>query len=439
MTKPSWQRADAARDFELTIHRADGWSLNLFRPYHFYSVNLVSQYECIIRSCEVSNGSRRRRHGCATRRRRYSAPGLPTQRLPVSIFRYAALEERQIRLLKCLGYIPEQRVILASLITVHLDDQPSFIALSYTWGTSRCSIDGQISVCPGDALPSCRLIFLDSAASFNLLPDMDWGSDIWVGNSIGEIRLQKGLSDFLLCHNDENLRWKGLPPRDALLWIDAISIDQGNPREKANQIPLMGDIYSNAQEVLGWLGVETSELENLQWMINNVIPALLRHVFATSQEKTINILNGLDSLREHIPYRNGCWADHLNLPLPPNGDCIAMWKSYYSFFAKRTWFRRAWILQEVLLASKMNLLLPGASISREDIIWLEELLKHTGWRTWLTTLADVPLSSHWKDICMLRAFINAAREKILSRPETGSEIQIEANLAMTVDSSGEDC
>jgi hypothetical protein len=39
-----------------------------------------------------------------------------------------------------------------------------------------------------------------------------------------------------------------------LLWIDAICIDQGNLEERNRQVKLMGQIYSDANEVLAWLG-----------------------------------------------------------------------------------------------------------------------------------------------------------------------------------------
>lgn len=38
------------------------------------------------------------------------------------------------------------------------------------------------------------------------------------------------------------------------LWIDAISIDQGDTEEKSKQIPIMRNIYAQAQQVVVWLG-----------------------------------------------------------------------------------------------------------------------------------------------------------------------------------------
>ncbi|KAK0621835.1 heterokaryon incompatibility, partial [Bombardia bombarda] len=42
-----------------------------------------------------------------------------------------------------------------------------------------------------------------------------------------------------------------------LIWIDAICISQANTDEKSAQVPLMGQIYSNAMKVIAWLGDAT--------------------------------------------------------------------------------------------------------------------------------------------------------------------------------------
>lgn len=41
---------------------------------------------------------------------------------------------------------------------------------------------------------------------------------------------------------------------DTLIWIDALSIDQRNVEERNHQVQQMGEIYSNAAEVIAWLG-----------------------------------------------------------------------------------------------------------------------------------------------------------------------------------------
>jgi hypothetical protein len=46
----------------------------------------------------------------------------------------------------------------------------------------------------------------------------------------------------------------GYVPKGHKSWIDAICIDQSNPAEKAHQIAAMPRLYSQAQQVLCWLG-----------------------------------------------------------------------------------------------------------------------------------------------------------------------------------------
>jgi hypothetical protein len=40
---------------------------------------------------------------------------------------------------------------------------------------------------------------------------------------------------------------------DKYFWIDAICIDQNDKNDKNKQVPLMGDIYSSAIQVIAWL------------------------------------------------------------------------------------------------------------------------------------------------------------------------------------------
>jgi hypothetical protein len=40
------------------------------------------------------------------------------------------------------------------------------------------------------------------------------------------------------------------------LWIDAICLNQADEAEKSQQIPLMGEIYQQADKTLFWVGIE---------------------------------------------------------------------------------------------------------------------------------------------------------------------------------------
>jgi hypothetical protein len=98
--------------------------------------------------------------------------------------------------------------IQCSLQTVSLDDHPTYTALSYVWGDVRdnspISVDGTV--------------FL---ATENLKLALQY---------IREVH------------------------RDIVLWVDAICINQNDTYERNNQVSLMGTLYSEAKEVIIWLG-----------------------------------------------------------------------------------------------------------------------------------------------------------------------------------------
>lgn len=117
-------------------------------------------------------------------------------------------QKRQIRLL---DLHPGRRdeILECTLRVVNISSQPSYEALSYTWGDSKRT---------------------------NTIRT----------NGTNEIKIGKNLYSALRC-----LRQK----REILtIWVDAICIDQSNVRERSEQISLMGDVYRQATSVLVWLG-----------------------------------------------------------------------------------------------------------------------------------------------------------------------------------------
>ncbi|KAH8900958.1 hypothetical protein GQ53DRAFT_611188, partial [Thozetella sp. PMI_491] len=74
----------------------------------------------------------------------------------------------------------------------------------------------------------------------------DLGSDSTIECNGKALGIRRNLEEALrhLRHRDK--------PR--LLWIDAICINQDDRAEKADQVPLMRNIYSRAERTLVWLG-----------------------------------------------------------------------------------------------------------------------------------------------------------------------------------------
>jgi hypothetical protein len=156
-----------------------------------------------------------------------------------------------------------------------------------------------------------------------------------------------------------------------LYWIDAICINQNDEDEKMQEIARMGDIYTKAEVVTAWLGKLDVEAEVAALLTARVLPDLL-----------IAILNHPDDesraefLREYNPlapaygefgqydtkyYNKTFWA--------------AVWCCYHDFIRKRTWFSRVWVMQEVVLARKIQLLC-GSRWLDWDLITTFEKLNH---------------------------------------------------------------
>ena len=120
---------------------------------------------------------------------------------------YSAIGTRMIRLLK-IEAIPGKLKAQCELVSVPLDKAPRYDAVSYCWG--------------------------DPAANHSLLVD---NMRIPITQSVHDL--------FLAFCPTEGTRY---------LWIDSISINQVNTTEKEHQIPLMGEIYEKANEVVVFLG-----------------------------------------------------------------------------------------------------------------------------------------------------------------------------------------
>ena len=151
-------------------------------------------------------------------------------------FQYQPLTVNEIRLLKLL---PQSSNLLSfEIVHVSLLSKPSYAALSYTWGA------------PGDA----------HSISLNRQ----------------DFPIRQNLHDAL-----QQIRSSRLV--DQYLWIDALSINQGEDEDALNersvQITLMRQIYEQAAKILVWLGKPENETHNqLAFSMMKIFGKRYRHV-----------------------------------------------------------------------------------------------------------------------------------------------------------------
>lgn len=124
-----------------------------------------------------------------------------------------------------------------------------------------------------------------------------------------------------------------------ILWIDAICINQTDETEKAKQIPLLPRIFQLANCTLALITDKGNH--------GGVAMQTLLQVAAKSRRET----NPRDSKwPEGVPPIPSSWK---TLRKPPPSDPV--WTSIQAFFSS-TFFRRVWIIQEIVISPTVNVL-----------------------------------------------------------------------------------
>jgi hypothetical protein len=126
-------------------------------------------------------------------------------------YHYLPLGDMEFRLIRIL---PERMSKLkCEIVHQSLKDPPDYVAISYAWGDG---VDTKPLVLQGATIPVAASLY----------------------DALKAIRQKKV---------------------EALVWVDALCIDQQNKDERATQVRLMGHIYSRAMSVAIWLGPEADD------------------------------------------------------------------------------------------------------------------------------------------------------------------------------------
>jgi hypothetical protein len=165
-----------------------------------------------------------------------------------------------------------------------------------------------------------------------------WGEPIF-NTSIRTTRGSIPLTDNLA----NALRRFRLSDQVRFLWADALCINQKDPAERGHQVKLMSQIYCCAESVLVWLGLDS----------RHVAAKAFKSIWMTVQERPVSP----ERLEETYPMAR--------------------------IVLKRKWFRRLWVVQEVLLAQRAYFFW-GPEVLLFD--HLEAFLVFSGYKShdWLT-------------------------------------------------------
>jgi Heterokaryon incompatibility protein (HET) len=191
--------------------------------------------------------------------------------------------------------------IRISLHEVRFEDAPQYEALSYTWATE------------------------DGDASLSQKIDCEGST----------IRITKTCEAAL-----RRLREKD---NDRALWVDAICINQHDIKERGRQVGIMGDVYSKAVRVLVWLGPESDD-ENLE--ISHPVSDLFigyLHRMASEMEELKNASQSARASPLYQRFISDIYASVVDGKQSPLSQG-------FNYIKNRRWWKRIWVLQEVVVA-----------------------------------------------------------------------------------------
>ncbi|KAK0654963.1 heterokaryon incompatibility protein-domain-containing protein [Cercophora newfieldiana] len=182
---------------------------------------------------------------------------------------------------------------------------PSFTALSYTWG---------------DPTTNTATILIDTHS----------------------VRIRQNLHQALTRLRHDRLT--------SPIWIDAICINQSDTDEKNTQVPLMREIYSRAMRVFAWLGP-------------GPYFGALGVLRTAGEEYRVGIRTAQAGQRGRAHQMVREVIEHLLIgdaetAWPPVGMGLGI-QLILKLFLETPWWRRVWVVQEVVLAKQAMLLCGG--------------------------------------------------------------------------------
>lgn len=203
-----------------------------------------------------------------------------------------------------------------SFEVVDLRDEPKFDALSYSWG------------------PYNERAKENGMTNERRFPIQCNGRQLLV---------TQNLRDYL--------RQRDKPGR---IWIDAVCINQEDIIERGQQVAAMGQIYRSARKVIVWLGADDGDVKDAI--------GLLRSLANASNDELL-------SLAEDAKRYGTILGNH---------DNENAWRALVSLL-ERSYFSRAWIVQEVTLARSSIVLCGGHDFKWDDLIKVSFYISRTRW------------------------------------------------------------
>jgi hypothetical protein len=213
----------------------------------------------------------------------------------------------------------------------------------------------------GNSIIQCRLVetlIPDSRRAKSTLPQTathagyhalsyTWGEPLFTkalhivegGKPVGDINVTENLYSAL-----QNLR---LPDKELVLWVDAVCINQADIHERNSQVSNIPQTYSEALGVLVWLGADSSYSDGQLCL--DFFNRLALHIETNPNPEKF--------------FDQGSWRWRLKIYKMTTTFLDSAKNQVVSSFLSRPWFRRRWIIQEVVLARDLKVYCGTSSIT----------------------------------------------------------------------------
>ncbi|KAK0613989.1 heterokaryon incompatibility protein-domain-containing protein [Immersiella caudata] len=241
-------------------------------------------------------------------------------------FSYAPLpHDRAIRLLHLIPDRTQLHGFSLVLQAADLGNAPKFCALSYTWQSA-------VVTNPEELEPDYH------GGTIAKVPVLCNGKQLEINeNAFDFLRRMFSCGSFR-ADKRENTQPGGVNH----VWIDSICINQADAHDRSHQVSLMGDIYFKCSGTTVWLGKEEAD-PGTKFVIETFIPKFLE-----LHKKKGNQLAAMPSS-----------CSHPDMEAELGKDVCEKWRKYhllfFTFLARRRWFSRGWVVQEVILKSIFKL------------------------------------------------------------------------------------
>lgn len=235
----------------------------------------------------------------------------------------------QIRLVEIISQtgMPLELSISAHQIT----QSPNYFAISYTWGDSRFAKSIKVNGKSMAVTENCRY-------------------------ALTQVRD----------------RYQSRPGEHVLIWVDSMCINQNDNNEKSYQVSMMSAIYTGASRVLACVGPHHDNSHILRNFFDSLeIPSPELH-FHQGKYPLLhhNVLPAIEGYLQ-LSIRDSSMFTH---------DFSVLLIDAFTAFASRSYWRRVWIIQEIVASTRMNgeleILCGCDSFSRFEIKMCDSICSH---------------------------------------------------------------